>query len=159
MISVSVEFLTSEAEKSSLASIFAAYGIEAEVKADRPPPWFGPNPYIVIVAAPVLYLALAFARGAAEKAGADSWDAYRDGGWRGLRRLIRELEWSRDRHPESMGTLVIEDPEHDVALHLSSRIPDRAMRELADLDWMALKGGELFWDDKGWHHAPQQDGY
>jgi hypothetical protein len=86
---------------------------------------------------------LQFASGAVQKAGEDAWDAYRAGGWRGLRRLADEIAAARTG--DHGGTVTIRDPDGP-DVHLSSSVPDIALEELADLDWSGMRDGWLTWD-------------
>jgi hypothetical protein len=58
-----------------------------------------PPPYVVdVVVEAIPWIAAVFAAGAAAfaggavaKAGEDTWDAFRDGGWKGLQQLVRGI--------------------------------------------------------------------
>lgn len=104
------------------------------------------------------WIAAKFAGGFVEKAGADTWDAFRHGGWRGITRLISEIAKARDGRK---GTTTIRDPTGP-DVHLTMDIPDHAVQDLANLDWEAMSDGWLTWDAERqeWrflhgHRAPQ----
>jgi hypothetical protein len=147
-IAVHLEEAASSDECAVITSIFNAYGVDVDISADRWVHRGGSWPYVVAVAAPVVYIALAFVRGGAEKAGSDTWDAYRDGGWRGLRRFTQEMAWARDadrRAPwageRGGGKISLADPTGGPEVELSVGLDDTDFISLADLDWTAMKDG------------------
>jgi hypothetical protein len=147
-LDITVETGTPQPEMDAVAAIFQSVGLRANVRegyirlsADLDLPW------VVMLMAPLTWVALQFAGGVATKAGADAWDAYRRGGWRGLRRFIDEVVHARGRE----GTITVRDPTGpDVRLHAA--IPDEALSELADLDWEAMSDGYLSWEEGQWHY-------
>jgi hypothetical protein len=147
VVKVAVGDCESPEELHALESIFAAYGIDANVTPELHTRRAGSFPYIVVVAAPVIYIALAFARGAAEQAGAESWDAYRRGGWRGLRRFLQEIAWAHDTERRRFGTsgmdeIRFEEPDGP-SLHLYQHLTDDELRALGDLDWSTMEDGDM----------------
>jgi hypothetical protein len=145
-VDVTVDLHAPQEEMDALAAVFADAGIAAEVKDGYLRMSAAALPYVVFVLAHLKWIAAAFAIGASGKAGADSWDAYRDGGWEGLKVFIQNVARARRNDPE--GRITIRDPSGpDVELH--EGIPDEALRELADLDWDAMKKGRLSWAREG----------
>jgi hypothetical protein len=148
-VEVTVDLHAPQEEMDALVTVFADVGIEAEVKDGYLRMSVGVLPYAVFVLAQLKWIATAFAVGASGKAGADSWDAYKDGGWEGLKVFIQRV--ARARRNDPAGHITIRDPTGpDIDLH--EGIPDEALRELAELDWPAMKSGRLSWrgDGGGW---------
>jgi hypothetical protein len=113
---------------------------EARVNADvERNPALGGADVVQVVVDSLPWLALAFAGGAAGKAGADSWDAFRDGGWRGLASFIRGVGHAT----ECVGLEF--QPSASAKVSVQMPIPDEVLRQLGDLDWSRLKTGELRW--------------
>jgi hypothetical protein len=143
---VTVDLHAQQQEMDALVAVFADAGITADVKDGYVRMSAGALPYMVFVLAHLKWLAAAFAVGASGKAGADSWDAYRDGGWEGLKVFIQRVAHARRNDPQ--GRITIRDPSGpDVELH--EGIPDEALRELGELDWPTMKTGRLSWGRKG----------
>ena len=144
-LEVTVDRGASEAEMAELRAIFQRVGIDARIRDDYLRLSAEPLPYAVMFMSPVTWIAGAFAIGALGKAGADSWDAFRDGGWRGLSRFLAEVARARGRD----GTVTIRDPTGP-DVQLDQHVPDDALRELAALDWPAMSDGYLGWSEDGW---------
>jgi hypothetical protein len=105
----------------------------------------GDLPWVVEFIKPLRWVAFAFVGGAAGKAGADTWDAYREGGWRGVQEFIGDVVRARGNDPD--GYITVRDPTGP-DVRLWQGIPDDAIRALADLDWGAMSGGDLGWSDE-----------
>jgi hypothetical protein len=147
-IDVTVDLGTPDAELRAIEEVFHAAGLEAEAKAGYVRLSVSDLPPVTFVLAPVVTLATAFAAGVAQKAGADAWDAWRQEGWRGLRRFLIEI--TRVRPRDDRATVVIRDPTGpDVTL--LEALPDEALIALGGLDWAAMKSGRLQW------HADQAE--
>jgi hypothetical protein len=146
VLDVTVDRGATQEEMRALRQVFQDAGIEATVRDDFIRLSSGVLPYVVTFIAPLTWVAAKFAGGAAAKAGADTWDAFRDGGWRGLRRFLDDVASTRTTH----GIVEVRDPTGpEIKLH--EDIPDEALRELADLDWAQMKGGGyLGWSERGW---------
>lgn len=145
-VEVTVDLHAPQEEMDALVAVFADVGIEADVKDGYLRMSGGVLPYAVFVLVQLKWLAAAFAVGASGKAGADSWDAYRDGGWEGLKVFIQRV--ARARRNDPAGHITIRDPTGP-DVDLDEGIPDEALRELAELDWPAMKSGRLSWRDGG----------
>jgi len=141
-IDVTVDAGISPEQRQAVEAVFQGAGQRANVHDDYLR--FGGDalPWAVFVLTPLAWLALQFASGAVHKAGEDAWDAYRGGGWRGLRRFINEVV--RAREGVRGGTITIRDPTGP-DVDLSATIPDEALKSLGDLDWAAMQGGRLSW--------------
>lgn len=102
------------------------------------------------------WIAGAFATGFAGKAGADSWEAFRDGGWRGLRTFLAGIRRARTQEE---GTVQIRAKGYPVVRFIES-VPDEALEELGYLDWSTLTEGYLAWDHDArswWQLRPGAD--
>jgi hypothetical protein len=106
VLDVTVDRGATPQEVGALEDVFRSAGIEASVRDDFVRLSGEVLPYVVMFIAPITWVALRFAGGAAEKAGADAWDAFRDGGWRGLRRFLREVAATR----ATEGSVTVRDP-------------------------------------------------
>ena len=146
------------------------------VRSSVPPLAPVPHPYIVEVVVDALpWIAAAFAGGAAAKAGSDTWDAFRDGGWKGLALLVRRIGRTFKPVPEAPetrgedeadwgvvflsmreGYVILRAPESaDVVLE--DGVPDVAIRQLGELDWAKLDRGRLLWEEdrERWLWVPE----
>jgi hypothetical protein len=135
-------------------AVFGAVGLEVDVRDDELIS-IAPPVEVTIVVAPLVWLALAFAGGAASKAGEDAWDAYRSAGWRGLRRLVQELYGIRHPGAPSYSNVVRVDVPRDLSVRIPVAIPEQGLRALAELDWEAMEGGILEWNVEAatWVHV------
>lgn len=108
--------------------------------------------YLVVVSVPITLIASKFFGGAAEAAGADTWAAFRDGGWKGLERFVREI--GRAHGSERTGSVRIEEPDGP-RVTLASHLPEEAFEALGELDWSEMTGGWLGWGEasEGWLHV------
>ncbi len=144
-LDVTIDRGASEEEMRGLTLMFERAGIKASIRDDYLRLSAEALPYAIIFIGSVAWIAAKFAGGAAEKAGADAWDAYRDGGWQGLRRFLVEVGRVRG----SNGTVTVRDPAGP-DLQLYQQIPDDALRELADLAWDEMTDGRLGWGGDQW---------
>ena len=80
--------------------------------------------------------------GFAAKGGADSWDAFKQDGWQGVARMVREIA---EAHGDRDGTVTVRDPDGP-DVHLDLRIPEEAYQELSELDWADMSDGWLYWN-------------
>lgn len=138
---VSVDAGAPTEEMTAIREIFDAHGIEAEVQDNYVRLSAGELPWAVDVVCALKWIALAFATGVVGKAGADAWDEYRAGGWRGLVRFIEEITSARGGD----GAITIRDPEGP-DVHLDSDIPEEALAALAELNWEQMSDGMLGWN-------------
>lgn len=109
-------------------------------------------PYLVVLTAPIAWIGAQFLGGAANAAGADTWAAFRDGGWKGIGRFVREI--ARAHGPERTGSVTIEEPDGP-RVTLASHLPEEAFQALGELDWSEMTGGWLGWGESGeeWLHV------
>jgi hypothetical protein len=144
-LDVTVDRGAPDEEMRALALMFERVGINATIRDDHLRLSAETLPYAVMFVGAVTWLAGAFAGGALAKAGADTWDAYRNEGWHGLRDFLVEV--GRIRGPN--GTVTLRDPTGP-DVQLDQGIPDDALRELADLAWDEMNGGRLGWSGDHW---------
>jgi hypothetical protein len=156
-LDVVVEAEAPEAEQQALVEVFRNVGVTAEVRPSYLRLSADVLPWIVNFIAPMKWVGLAFASGFAAKGGADSWDAFRDEGWRGVVRMVREISAV---HGDREGTVTVRDPDGP-DVHLDLRIPEAAYPELSELDWQGMSDGWLYWNpqhEEWWflqgHRAP-----
>jgi hypothetical protein len=142
-LSVVVEAGASPATMQALAELFDTRGIEAEVRDDYVRLSAGQLGWILDFIAHLEWLALAFGSGFAAKAGADAWDEFRAGGWRGLATFIKQVYSARG----SDGAITVRDPDGP-DVHLDDRIPEDALAELGEFDWGAMSDGMLIWSSE-----------
>lgn len=142
-------------ELEAVTEVFRGVGLDAEVRpgiiehSAEPGPWVAD--VVTVGEHAILFIAAIFGAGAAavgvgfaQKAGEDAWDEFRESGWRGLERFMRELTSARGGEG---GRLTMRGVGHaDVSLH--SGLPDEAYEELAQLDWEQLSGGSLGWSEE-----------
>jgi hypothetical protein len=146
-LDVMVDRGATQDEMAALVAVFERVGVRATVRDDVIRLSGGVLPYVVNFIAPLKWVAFVFAGGFAGKAGADTWDSFREGGWQGLRLFLDEVAATR----ASEGTVTVRSPgAPDVQLY--EAIPDQALQELADLDWERMGPGRLGWSEEGWHY-------
>jgi hypothetical protein len=141
-IYITVDAGTPPEQMRAVAALFDGTGKEAEVDDGYIRLSADTLPWIVQLIAPVKWIALVFGAGVAGKAGSDTWDAYRAGGWIGVRNFVMKVVRARGEDPN--GTITIRDPTGP-DVHLWVEVPDEALRELAELDWEAMTDGYLSW--------------
>jgi hypothetical protein len=127
-------------EIANVRAVFARTGREAMVRAVwEKPPQTGNGAFwmtLVLLAVPFK----AFADGFFGKAGEDTWMA--------LRKLVEELrEARRGSTLADEGWVEFDDPD-DTQVMLASGIPDEAYEALLELDWSAVRGGTIMWDEE-----------
>ena len=146
-IEVTVDAGAPPAEMEALRALFEQAGFEADVRDNYMRLSAGDLPWLVMVTAPFSTFVTAFAVSLGTNAGSDTWTAFREGGWRGARALLTGTTTARG---SSDGTITVRDPDGP-NVDLRSGIPDEALRELAELDWPAMRSGRLGWSEEhGW---------
>jgi hypothetical protein len=145
VVHVSLDREATDAEVEAVRAVFAEAGLGAEVEANYIRLSAGTLPYVVdLVVKGVPWLAAAYVLGAAQAAGQDSWEAFRDGGWRGLQRFVRSIGHAR---PDRQGHITVRSADAPVVV-LTPDLSEASLRELGDLDWSELTAGQLAWNEE-----------
>lgn len=126
-------------DQQDIREVFRSEGIEADPRVVTHPTGGEPGFIIEIIVAGAF---VSFLHGYFEAAGADAW--------RSTKRLVEKVQaWFKKRYgsepPWDRCTLILRDRQGRSTIFLTSTLPDKAYRELADLD---LRPGRAYrWDE------------
>lgn len=150
--SVKLDVLAREHEVAAVEEAFARAGFKVEARptvetrADHLGAAVLPWLVYVVVTVPLG----AFLVGFGSAAGKDAWGAVKTWVWD---------VWEARESPYGVGgTLDVRDP-LGTRLVLSPPLPDEALDALAEIDWEAVEGGDLHWDENRgeWRDAMRGD--
>jgi hypothetical protein len=148
VIQVHIEETAPAEQSSAVKRVFADSGLDAEVTADYGRRSLDVFPWAIIfvVSTPLR----AFFQSFGSEGGKDAYAKFKE--------FMHQLRKSRSGAGSGSGTVDVSDPD-GTRIIFGSELPDEAIEALANVDWDAVRGGYIVWNNERqeWYdHLPKR---